>query len=414
MFWERKRFSRGLFVSAAVFMTLSLAGTGFAQEPIKIGLVGPYSGNWSYLGACLEQGTRMAMDPFNAKGGIVGKKIELVIEDNQSNPGVTTQKVMKVIEKDKVNFILVGGGTSCSISAFEVAKREKVLTFSCDANDNSLNADKANRYTFRMPEPNYEIVRAIAPSILEKYGKRWYFHTADYKWGWDIAATFKAFLKEKGGTVVGEDLIPLEARDFSTYIINVKNANPDVLVIVQGGMAGVAAQTQYHEFGLAKSVKRIQPLWDHDQWLIYGYEIAKENGLGLVEWEFNIGAPGCKEFFQEWKKKYPLSFVPVPMLDTYHSYMATRETLRVMAELGTSRTPEVIKKLEGRVVPDSLTHSQAMIRAEDHQYLRDAYIFAVKEASEIKFNGDWVKPIKRIPWKELYRPPSIRLDQEPF
>ena len=109
-----------------------------------------------------------------------------------------------------------------------------------------------------------------------------------------------------------------------------------------------------------------------------------------------------------------MSFVPVPMLDTYHSYMATREALRVMAEAGTIHTPEVIKKLEGRVVPDSLTHSQAMIRAEDHQYLRDAYIFAVKEASEIKFNGDWVKPIKRIPWKELYRPPSIRLDQEPF
>jgi len=414
MFSWHKKGSAGLLIVTIALIALALGGVCFAQDTIKIGLVGPYSGNFSYLGACMEQGARMAIDPFNEKGGILGKKIEMVIEDNQSNAGTTTQKMMKVIERDKVNFVIVGGGTSCAISAFEIAKREKVLTFSGDANDNSLNGEKANRYTFRIPEPNYEIVKAIAPSILEKYGKRWYFHTADYKWGWDIANTFRAFLKEKGGTVVGEDLIPMEARDFSTYIINVKNAKPDVLVVLMGGMSGVAAQTQYHEFGLDKSIKRVHPLFDHDLWLTIGHDIAKENGIGLVEWDINIGAPGCKEFYKEYKRKYPMTFVPIPMMDTYHSYIAVRETLRVMAESKTTNTQEVIKRLEGRVIPDSLTHSPAMIRAEDHQYLRDAYIFEFKNPNEVKFNGDWVKPFKRVPWKELYRPPSIHLNQEPF
>jgi branched-chain amino acid transport system substrate-binding protein len=404
-----------LFIFAIVLMLLSLPGPGFAQDAIKIALVGPYSGNFSYLGACMEQGARMAIDPFNAKGGILGKKIELVLEDNQSNPGVTTQKMMKVIEKDKVNFVLVGGGTSCAVSAFEIAKREHVLTFSGDANDNSLNAEKANRYCFHIPEPNYEIVKAVAPSILEKYGKRWYFHTADYKWGWDISATFKAFLKEKEGTVVGEDLIPMEARDFSSNIINVRNAKPDVLVVLVGGMAGLAAQTQYHEFGLDKDVKRTVPLYDHDNWLITGYDIARENGVFLVEWDINIGAPGCKEFFEEYKRrKYPTDRVPIPMMDTYHSYIATRETLRIMAEAKTTNTQEIIKRLEGRTIKDSLTHSPAMIRAADHQYMRDAYVFETKKPNEVKFKGDWVKPVKRVPWKDLYRPPSISLDKEPF
>jgi branched-chain amino acid transport system substrate-binding protein len=208
-----------LFVLCLSTMSFSPA---WAQETIKVGIVAPYSGNFSYLGANAEQGARMAADAFNAQGGILGKKIELIIEDNQTNAGITTQKMMKLIEKDKVNFVLVGGGTSCAISAFEIAKREKVLTFSVDANDNSLNMDKANRYTFRIPEPNYELVKAVAPSILEKYGKRWYFHTPDYKWGWDMSGTLKNFLKANAGTVAGEDLIPMEARDFSTYIINVR------------------------------------------------------------------------------------------------------------------------------------------------------------------------------------------------
>ena len=292
-----------------------------------------------------------------------------------------------------------------------------MLTFSVDANDNSLNMEKANRYTFRVPEPNFELVKAVAPSILEKYGKKWYFHTPDYKWGWDMSGTLKNFLKANGGTVMGEDLIPMEARDFSSYIINVRNAKPDVLVVMMGGAVGIAAQTQYNEFGLAKNVKRTAPLFDHDTWLILGYDKAKDNGVFIVEWDFNIGAPGCKEFYDGWKKKFPASFVPIPMLDTYHAYIAARETFRVMTELKTVNTQEIIKGLEGRTVKDSLTHSPAMFREWDHQYVRDAYIFTFKDRKEVKFNGDWVKPIKRVPWQELYRTKEenpIRLNQEPF
>src|SRR3954468_4903435 len=96
---------------AAAFSTLLVAGSALAQEPIKIGVTQPLTGAFAASGNYVAQGAKMAEDAINAEGGVLGRKIQLVIEDNKSNPTEAVATAEKLISRDKVP-VLMGAWSS--------------------------------------------------------------------------------------------------------------------------------------------------------------------------------------------------------------------------------------------------------------------------------------------------------------
>jgi len=385
---SRRAFLKG---SAAGLTILTVSGVPSLlraqQPPIKIGAVIPLSGNYGFLGASERCGIGLAIDEFNSKGGLLGRKVEIVEEDCATDAALAIRKAQRLLQSEKVNFFLNGGGSSVSAAMADFAKKEGVVDMCIDPNSDILTGEKANRFFFQVPPVNYQIAHTIAPYVAQHIGKKWYYFTHDYSWGWTLTESCRKFMKEKGAQEVGESKIPLNTRDFSSFLLKVRGAKPEVVMVNVAGADFTAMVEQMYEFGLHKTAKIVIPLEDfEDAWAV-GPEKNSIFTLMGVEWHYAIpGVPGINEFVARYKKLYPRASYPVPTTNSYNAYMGLRELLRAVERAGTVDAPKVIKTLEGHVVKDSLKHDPTIIREWDHQFVQDFYYFRPKKKKDMK---DW-------------------------
>lgn len=208
MFYPTTR--RGVLLGAASLAAVPLA-TPFignaAAEPIRIGLLlakqGPIVEQVEYL----QQGTFMALDDINKT--LLGRPVEVIWED-EPTPQAAAQNAQKLIQEQKVVALLGGSLSSTALAEEAVAGRLKVPFFVNNAAARDITGASCNRYTFRLNPPVPVQARAML-DYLSHIGKRWYFLTASYAFGQDIARSFKDLLTEIGGTNVGADEVPVGA-----------------------------------------------------------------------------------------------------------------------------------------------------------------------------------------------------------
>ncbi|HYB74132.1 MAG TPA: ABC transporter substrate-binding protein, partial [Candidatus Sulfotelmatobacter sp.] len=232
--------TRRQFLGAAAAGTAA-AGLGFpavarAQAgPIKVGHLTPRTGFLAPLGEYAVMAARMAVDEANEKGGVLGRKVELITEDSQ-NPGVAKQKVIKLIEKDKVD-VLVGEINSASgLAISEEAQRYKVVYINTGFNTDVARGEKCKRYMFHVEGCNTMYTKTVGRWLLrEKKIARWYFLTADYAFGQDLLRVSRRFLLENGGTDLGNDMVPTDTKDYSPYIVKLRNIKPDLVYLNLAG-----------------------------------------------------------------------------------------------------------------------------------------------------------------------------------
>jgi branched-chain amino acid transport system substrate-binding protein len=385
---SRRTFLKGT-AAGITFLTVSgvPAFLRAQQPPIRIGAVIPLSGNYGFLGASERCGIGIALDEFNSKGGLLGRKIEVLEEDCATDAALAIRKAQRLLQTEKVDFFVNGGGSSPSAAMADFAKKEGVIDMCIDPNSDILTGEKANRYFFMIPVLNYQIAHTIAPYVAQNIGKKWYYFTHDYSWGWTLTESCRKFMKEKGAQEVGESKIPLNTRDYSSFLLKVRSAKPEVLMVNVAGVDFTSLVEQINEFGLHKSVKIVVPLEDfEDAWAVGPEKNAVFTLMG-VEWHYAIpGVSGIKEFVEKYKKLYPRAPYPCPTTNSYNTYIGVRELLRAVDRTGTLEAPKVIKALEGWTFKDSLKNDPTTIREWDHQFVQDFYYFRPKKKRDMK---DW-------------------------
>jgi len=379
-------------------------GIVLAQEDVvRIGIVSPVSGNYADHGMLERMGMQMAVEEFNAKGGVLGKKVEMVIEDSETNPSVAARKLRRLAEGEGIKFAMGGVSSSVAVAAGEVAEKYGVLFIATNQNSDTVTGKYAKRCVFRVPPNMAMALRALGPYIIEHVGKRWYFFTHDYEWGWSGTNWGRKVLKKYGGVEVGESKIPLGTRDFSSYILKARAAKPDAVVITVGGLDRAALIKQIYEFGLHRVTTIVHTLYDYeDAWA------AAEANVGVhgIEWYWGINAPGVKEFVKKYQERFPAAPIPVPTQDTVNGYIAMRELLRAMERAGTTeKVTPVIKALEGWTIPEgeSLRNGPTYIREWDHQFVCSYYIVRSKKPEEMKGRADLCEVIGWKPGSEIAR-----------
>jgi len=235
-------------LGAAALATAPLATPFIARAagPIKIGLLLAKTGGIAAQTEYLSQGSFLALEERGNK--IMGEPAELVWLDEPS-PQDATQNMQKLVQENKVCAIL-GGSLSSNALAEEAKALELKVPFIVDnAAATEISGAKCNRYTFRLNTPVLVQSRMIAPYALG-YGKKWYFITSSYAFGQDILKSSRELLKAAGGTEVGVDEVPVNTPDYSSFILKIRQAKPDVVL---GGLTSGDLSTflkQWNELGM--------------------------------------------------------------------------------------------------------------------------------------------------------------------
>ena len=246
-------------VLGSSFLVLMFAASAIAADTIKLGGMFPLSGRAADLGITCKQGAELAVKEINAKGGVLGKKLELLSADDKANPQEGVTLARRYIQKDGVNFLFGVVSSAGSLSVGEVAKQEKVIFMDTVASTDTFTKEKWNRYSFRAGTCNSQEANSLALYTAKKYPKLTKFYNIgpDYEYGrtmWDL---FKAKTKEQNpkAEFIGEQWPKLFTPDYTSYINAILAARPDAVFCSLWGGDLVAFIKQAKPYGLFDKMK---------------------------------------------------------------------------------------------------------------------------------------------------------------
>jgi len=381
-----------LGVLLILFFILFSLGSPQAAEPFKIGVLAPLSGTYAKLGDHEVWGIKVAVDKVNAEGGILGRKVELVIEDDELNPTLASRKATKMLLQDKVEYLIGAVSSGVSMALMPIAAKYDKIHIVPISGSPQITEDKCSRNTFKVGSNFRMQALAIGPWIAKNLGKRIYYFGADYAMGWDGIKVAKEAVEKAGGQTVGEVFAPLGTTDFGPYINKIKDAKPEVIFMVVAGNDAVRLVTQLDKFGIKEMAKLAGFEMTIDTTVLQGMGESAFGTYGSNRYVFTIDTPLNQEFRRSYKK-YSNSEEP----DQYSQ--ASWESIIFLAKAtrtaGSTDTNKMINALENTTI-ESMT-GPVYIWKDNHQAIRDKFIVeVVKEGT--------YKVIARIPGKEIQGP----------
>ncbi|HZV20974.1 MAG TPA: ABC transporter substrate-binding protein [Hyphomicrobiales bacterium] len=361
------------------------------SEAIIIGHLTPRTGFLGPLGEYAVLAVDLAVEEINASGGINGRKVELIKEDSV-NPQTASTKAERMIERDKVACIIGEISSASALTIGQVAQRLKTIFINTGANSDALRGSDCKRYMFHVESQNSMYVKTVGRSFLKSglvKGKKWYSLTADYAFGHDLLRVAKRFMQANGGEFAGDDLVPTDAADFSAYLLKIRNAKPDLVVINLAGAQITNFLKQYAEFGLAFPVGG----FGFDTALAWAAGKGNFVGTWPVVWHHLIDTPGSKAFVAAFTKKYGKP----PENQAWGDYVATKIVAQAMAETKSTDSGKILELLEKGAKFDLLKTRPGYFRASDHQIMHEMYAVTALPAEQIKNQWDIFTPSLPVP-----------------
>ncbi|WP_161626637.1 ABC transporter substrate-binding protein [Desulfatiglans anilini] len=380
----------GLFYCLTVFQAL-------AADTVKVGVISVLSGPLAVIGNGEKWSAEMAIEDY---GTVLGKKIELVSRDHAYNPGVANEKAKELYEKENVDVIIACPNSAAALAVAEQARLHKKPFISTSAGTTALIGDKCNKYVIKWNYNDYMLATTVGLWGAEHLGKRWYTITSDYAWGHDLLKHFTAALKEKGGEHVGNDMVALGTSDYSPYILNAMNANPDVLVLLNVGKDAVNSTKAAMEYGLKKKCKIVHALLFEPDIRGAGPEVFADNYVA-ASWNWKVDNPGAREYADKYLERHGER----PHFMAAAVYSATWQYLEAVKRAGTTDPDAVIKALEGHTFTD-LFANPGYIRPEDHMQVAKALLLRAKKPDEIKEKEDFFEIVGTLPAEQAFGKPG--------
>jgi len=354
------------------------------QEKIKIGHLTPLTGFLGALGAYAQLGIRMAEEEINKSGGVMGRQIEIISEDSV-NPATGATKAQRMLEQDKVAFLMGEINSAVAATIMQVAERNKRFFLQIGARSDALRGKSCNRYTFHVDIPSSVMVNAVGKSLVRDNmmkGKKFYTLTADYLFGHDLARSAKAFFDANGGQLIGDDLVATDVTDFSPYLLKIRQAKPDIVCSNLAGNQVTNLVKQYAEFGLPFPIVGFN-LNTADAWAAGEGNLA---GTWPTVWYHTLELPASKTFVENFTKKNGKP----PENHAWIEYISLKIMASAIAEAKSTETDKLIAVLEKEAQFDILKARKGYFRAWDHQLIQEAYPFTVKPKGQAKDKWDFL------------------------
>jgi branched-chain amino acid transport system substrate-binding protein len=374
-----------------------------AKKPILIGLTCDATGTFADSGQAERRGMILAIEEFNAKGGVLGRPIEHKWEDTETDPSVAVRKAQRLIERDKIDFMMGALSSGVAAPLSELAQRYGIIYFNSNSSSDTVTNEKCQRTNFAWDANNWMFANALGPLVVKELGKKWFLVTHDYVWGKNATEVTRQVMKKVGAEETGELFIPQGARDFSAQLLRIRSVKPQVVIANMAGIEQTALREQAAEFGAEKDAAWVFPQQDFPDMVTLGPK--KSFGYFCTTWHYTLDEPGAKEFTERFRKRWASAPIPVPDNVSCNGYLAARELLRAVERAGTTKSHDVIKALEGHVIKDNFRKYPSVIREWDHLVGQMLYLARTKKESEMKDKYDMIDMMSAVP-PEVASPPK--------
>jgi branched-chain amino acid transport system substrate-binding protein len=344
-----------------------------AQGTVKIGEINSYKAQPAFLEP-YKKGMELAVEEVNAGGGVNGTKLELIVRDDNANPGDAVRAAEELISREKVQVLAGSFLSNIGLALTDFAKQKKFFFLAGEPLTDKIVWQNGNRYTFRLRPSTYMQAAMLVPEAAALKKKRWAVVYPNYEYGQTAVATFKQLLKAAQPDVefVVEQAAPLGRVDAGAVAQALADAKPDAIFNVlfgadlskfvrEGNTRGLFQGREVVSV-LTGEPEYLEPLRDEtpNGWIVTGYP-----------W-YGIQTPEHKAFFLAYHRKYNDN----PKLGSVVGYTMIKSIAEGLKKAGSADTEKLIAAFSG------LTHDtpfgKITYRAEDHQSTMGAFIGKTK------------------------------------
>ncbi|MFG1265143.1 MULTISPECIES: ABC transporter substrate-binding protein [Xanthobacter] len=358
---------RALAVGGGLLM-LAAAGSARADDgPVKIGIITPKQGPSAAIGLHMARGAELAVALEGGK--VLGRPVETVWLD-EASPQISQQNMQRMADEYKVAGVVGGNSSAAVLAMMSVAQREKVPLIAAGAAAREITGANCNRYTFRTQAPALVQLKSVFGDLK---GKKIYFMTPSYAFGQDVLRSARSVLQEAGATEVGNDEVPVNTADYSSYILKIRQAKPDVVVGALVGLDLSNFMKQWNELGMKGRIPIYEvAVSDTDFWDI-GATAA--TGTHVKPWYYND--PKNSEREKAFTKAYIEKYGQPPSDKAWSGWVAMRALLESIDKAKSTSPQAVVAALETWQAKDGVVPYG--FRAFDHQLVRPAVVVRLKD-----------------------------------
>ncbi|HSV61160.1 MAG TPA: ABC transporter substrate-binding protein [Variovorax sp.] len=360
--------------SAAALASLATAFIpAHAQGVIKIGELNSYKAQPAFLEP-YKKGMELAVDEINAKGGVNGKKIELVTRDDNANPGDAVRVAEELVAREKIDVLTGTFLSNTGLAVADFAKQKKFFFLAGEPLTDKMTWQGGNAYTFRLRPGTYMQAAMLVPEAAKLKKKRWAIVYPNYEYGQSAVAAFKNLLKAAQPDVefVAEQAPPLGKVDAGAVVQALADAKPDAIFNVLFGADLSKFVREGNTRGLFKDrtvvsvltgePEYLDPLKDEapDGWIVTGYP-----------W-YGIQTPEHKAFLQAYQDK----FKDYPRLGSVVGYSMIKSVAAGVEKAKSTETAKLVEAFKGLQVDTPF--GKITYRGLDHQSTMGAFVGKTK------------------------------------
>lgn len=372
-----------LLLALILFSSLTMGTSCFAADTIKIGELDPGSGIFKTGGEMYHYGIEQAVFEINQKGGVLGKKVELIWLDGMMKPEVATRQALRLIKKDKVDFLVGGMGSHVYMAMSKLGEENKKIVVCTGATSDDLTGKGFSRYFFRPGVTNTNVTFAIAKYLASQPYTKYYSIHQDYTFGHNMAEVFRKKLAElnPNAKIVGEDFTPVGNKDYNPYLSKIVASGAEVVYLSHIGGDGNIIMKQASEMGLVKQ----------KQFAIFQYDSTYSELLGEAlegvihshSHGITIDTPMNKAFIKRYHERHKNnSSVHLQYIDGFsaNAYNGMMFLFAAIEKAGSLDPEKIIKAWEG--MEFEFLQGKVKMRACDHQLIAPMSVFKVVRVPE--------------------------------
>ena len=350
-----------------------LAGSALAQtQPIRIGVVTPLSGTYAGIGQQVKWGLDLAARQINAAGGVAGRPLELIYEDEEANPAVAVQKAEKLFQVNKVDFLTGTVNSGSTLAVGQLAERNNRLIATTVSFADSITGDKCSPNVFRVNARAGMQSAALADWLSSTRPNANVFYLGpDYEMGRSTVAAFKQAAEAKGAKSVGEVFAPLDNKDYSPFFGQVRSARPAVIYTSVAGNDTVRLFSQMAEFGISRNVQVVGASGTVTSQNLPAIGKAADGFVTGVGYATGIDSPENRKFLAEFEAANKAK----PDLYGADSYGVLFFYKAAVEKAGSTDTDKVRAAMRG--LQWATPQGAKTMRAGDHQAMQDMYAMRV-------------------------------------
>jgi branched-chain amino acid transport system substrate-binding protein len=387
-------FSRRTFLGASL---ATVSTGGLAQTaPVRVGVLTDMTGLFAdSIGPGSLLAARMAAE--DAGGTVLGRPIEVLSADNQNKADIGSAIARQWYDRDGVGMIVGLDNSAVALAVERVARDRNGIVTAIAVSTNDFTGRACMPTALSWNYDSYALTHGVAHALVARGLDTWFFLSVDFAFGTALEGSATEAVVAAGGRVLGSVRHPLDAGDFSSFLVAAKASGAKVIALANGGGDMINAVKQASEFGIQQGGQTMVPLLCNISDIhSLGLPVAKGITL-MTSFDWNRD-----EQTRAWSRRFFETRHAMPSMNHAAVYSVVSHYLRAISAAGTTDNTAVVAKMRAMPVHDVYT-DHGEIRA-DGRLVHDMYLVRVKQPADSHGPWDYEEILQTVPGDQAFRP----------